>query len=177
MIAPRQRTARPLILATLGAALSGCGDPPDITGLYETTEHAASASDCTGASAEPVDPAQSPPYFRIEEEDFFGTTVRSMSACQSTDPADCSGGGGLLVEETDEGYRGWISFQSGDASSCTLGYIHYQASLDGDTLAFVTATHSDSGAIDPCTTEEAERRGTDMACGGYERLTGTLVPE
>ena len=155
------------------ALFAACGEPPDITGLYETTEHVASSDGCVGAAGEPVDP--SPPYFRIEKEQFFGVTIRTMSACQSTDPTDCSGGGGLLIEETDDGYVGWISFQSGDAASCSLGYVHYQASLEGDLLTYVTSNHVESGAIDPCTTDEAERRGLDMPCAGYELIAGTLV--
>jgi hypothetical protein len=84
----------------------------------------------------------------------------------------CSGGGGILAEETDDGYRGETYLAIGDPGACTLVYGSYEASLDGDELSFETVNYSESGAIDPCTTDEAMARGEQMPCAGYERIVG-----
>lgn len=158
----------------LTLALAACdSDPPDITGLYMTTSHEASGSACSAGTT----PDPSPPYFRIEEREILGVAYRTRSDCQDTEPASCSGGGGLLVEETDDGYRGDAYIAGGDPSACTLVYSSYEAGLDGSELTYQNLNYSESGAIDPCTTDEAEARGDDMPCTSYELIVGTRVDE
>ncbi|HLU67798.1 MAG TPA: hypothetical protein VKZ63_16050, partial [Kofleriaceae bacterium] len=118
--------------------------------------------------------SSSPPYFRIEEEELFGATFYTRTNCESEDPGTCTGGGGLLVEETDDGYRGTASFALGEPPNCTLGYAVYEAAVDDDLLTFESRTYSESGG-EPCTTDEAEARGSDMPCAGYELIAGVLV--
>jgi hypothetical protein len=161
----------PTILLLL---LAACGsDPPDITGLYMTTAHEESGEACSGGET----PADSPPYFRIEEREILGVPYRTRSDCDDTEPSSCSGGGGLLVEETDDGYSGEAYISSGDPTSCTLVFSFYQASLDGDQLSFENLNYSESGAIDPCTTDEAQARGDQMPCISYELIVGVRVDE
>lgn len=156
--------------AIMALAAAGCGDDgPDIVGLYQTTMHLENATGCTGGDT----PLDSPPYFRIVDQDFAGQTFHTREDCTGTDPADCEDGSGLLSEEIDNGYEGWISFSSGSPSACTLGYVTYSAVLDGDTLTFENKTYSESGEIDPCDTDEAEARGTSMTCASYEIMVGT----
>src|SRR5690606_10571190 len=73
-------TTRLALLATLLAA--ACSGPPDIAGLYMTTEHRVSQTDCN--AGEPA--SSSPPYFRIEEEELFGATFYTRTNCESEDP-------------------------------------------------------------------------------------------
>ena len=154
--------------------LAACGDdPPDITGLYMTTSHEESNEGCAGGAT----PADSPPYFRIEEREILGLPYRTRSDCQDTEPASCSGGGGLLVDEIDGGYRGDAYLASGDSSACTLVYSSYEATLADSTLSYHNRNHSESGAIDPCTTDEAEARGDAMPCTSYELIAGVRVDE
>ncbi len=161
-------------LLFLALATAACGsDPPDITGLYMTTAHESSPSACSGGTT----PTDSPPYFRIEEREVLGVAYRTRTSCQDTEPGSCSGGGGILVEETDDGYRGAAYIAGGDESACTLVYSSYQAALDGDQLRYETFDYSESGAISPCTTDEAEARGDDMPCTSYEIITGVRVDE
>ena len=163
--------SRVLLLLLLAAA---CGDdPPDITGLYMTTAHESSATSCSGGTT----PDGSPPYFRIEERELLGVSYHTHTSCQDTDPATCSGGGGILIDETDDGYRGDAYISVGDPAACTLIYSSYQASLDGDQLTWDNLNYSDSGPIDPCTTDEAEARGDDMPCTSYEVMVGIRTPE
>lgn len=163
---------RAAALAVLLAAACG-DDPPDITGLYMTTGHEASSSTCSGGST----PGDSPPYFRIEERELLGVSYRTRTSCQDTDPATCSGGGGILVDETGDGYRGDAYLAIGDPSACTLIYSSYEASLDGDQLTWDNLNYSESGPIDPCTTDEAEARGLGMPCTSYEVMVGTRIAE
>jgi hypothetical protein len=153
-------------------ALAACGGPPDINGMYQTIELSRSANDCTGASAELVE--EPPPYFRIVEQTLL-VNFRTVELCDTSSPASCRAGGGFLTEETDDGYDGWLSVTSGDESNCTLGYLYYDASLDGDELTFESMIFGDSGPIAPCSTDEAERRGRDMGCMGYEVLIGMRI--
>ena len=147
---------------------SACGGgDPDFVGTYMTTSHVSNQTQCSGADT----PIDAPPYFRITSQKFFGATVYTRDDCDSADQASCVSGGGL-VDSTGVGF---VLTQSGDASSCSLGYISYQAALDGDELTFSTTTYADSGAIDPCTTDEAEKRGDSMPCQSYDILVGTRV--
>jgi hypothetical protein len=162
---------RALLLVVLAAA---CGDdPPDITGLYMTTAHESSASACEDGTT----PDGSPPYFRIEERELLGVSYRTRTSCQDTEPSSCSGGGGILVDETGDGYRGDAYVAAGDETACTLIYSSYQASLDGDQLTWENLNHSESGAIAPCTTDEAEARGDEMPCTSYELMVGVRVQD
>lgn len=162
------------LVLLLASALAACGsEPPDITGLYMTTAHEASETGCSGGAA----PDDSPPYFRIEEREVLGVPYRTRSDCQDTEPGSCSGGGGILVEETDDGYRGDAYIAAGDESACSLIYSSYQAVLDGDELRHETFTYSESGAISPCTTDEAEARKDEMPCTSYETIVGNRVGE
>jgi hypothetical protein len=161
-------------LLLIAVATAACGsDPPDITGLYMTTSHEASDTACTGGTT----PDGSPPYFRIEEREVLGVAYRTRTNCQDTTPGSCSGGGGLLVEETDDGYRGEAYIAGGDESACTLVYSSYDAALDGDELSYENVNYSESGAIAPCTTDEAEARGDEMPCTSYEMIVGIRAGE
>ena len=163
---------KPSLLALL--ALAACGDdPPDITGLYMTTAHEESSEACTGGAT----PADSPPYCRIEEREILGVPYRTRSDCQDTEPGSCTGGGGLLVDEIDGGYRGDAYVAGGDPSACTLVYSSYEATLADSTLSYQNLNYSESGAIDPCTTDEAEARGDAMPCTSYELIAGVRVSE
>jgi hypothetical protein len=154
--------------------LAACGgDPPDITGLYMTTSHEAAADSCQGGTT----PADSPAYFRIEEREILGAAYRTRIDCADTEMSSCTGGSGILVEETDDGYRGDAYISSGDPAACTLIYSSYDAALSGDQLIFENYNYSESGAIDPCTTDEAEARGADMPCSSYEIIAGVRVDE
>lgn len=156
------------------ALAAGCGgDPPDITGLYMTTSHEASPTACSGGTT----PDGSPPYFRIEEREILGAPYRTRTSCQDADPGSCTGGGGILVDETDDGYRGDAYVAAGDPSACTLIYSAYEASLEGEELSYQNLNYSESGALDPCTTDEAEARGDDMPCTSYELMVGVRVDE
>lgn len=159
-------------LAALLAVVTACGgdDAPDIVGLYRTTEHLANAEGCSGGTT----PDPSTPYFRIVEEELFGVAYFTRQDCADTREASCEGAGGLLGEEIANGYTGEVSVSSGDPASCTLGLITYSAILEDDLLTFETYTYSESGAIDPCDTDEALRRGEDMPCESYELIAGTL---
>lgn len=160
------------VLLVVPLLLAACGDdPPDITGLYMTTSHEASATACSGGTT----PDGSPPYFRIEEREILGVSYRTRTDCQDTTAASCTGGGGILVEETDTGYRGDAYVAFGDPAACTLYYSSYEASLEGDQLSFETLNYSESGAIDPCTTDEAEARRDEMACVSYDLIVGVRV--
>ena len=158
----------------LASALAACGsDPPDITGLYMTTAHEASGAACSGGTT----PDGSPPYFRIEERELLGATYRTRTSCQDTEPSSCTGGGGILVDETGDGYRGDVYLSTGDPAACTLLYTSYDAALEGDELSYRTYSYSESGAIDPCTPDEAEARGDQMPCTAYEIMVGVRVDE
>ncbi len=153
---------------------AACGDdPPDITGLYMTTAHEASASACSGGAT----PDPSPPYFRIEEREILGAPYHTRTSCQDTDPASCSGGGGILTEETGDGYRGDIYLSSGEPASCTLARSAYDASLDGDQLTWENLNYSESGAFDRCDPDEAEARADEMPCTSYELMVGVRVDD
>lgn len=161
-------------LLVLSLALAACGDdPPDITGLYMTTSHEASDTTCTGGAT----PDPSPPYFRIEEREILGVPYFTRIDCQDTETGSCSGGSGILVDETDSGYSGAAYIASGDASNCTLVYSFYDASRDADELTYTNLNYTESGPIDPCTTDEAEARGDDMPCTSYEIIAGVRVDE
>jgi len=157
-------------------ALVACGggdDAPAIDGMYQTTSQEGVTGACSPVA--PIDPMT--PYFQIEEQDFFGVPVHTRSDCETADPASCEAGGGLLSEETDDGWRGTVSWSSGDASACVLGWNVDLATIDGDELTFESYEYSDDGAFDPCTPDEAEARGEEMPCVGYELLVGTRVAE
>jgi hypothetical protein len=158
----------PLLLLVTTLAACGGDDAPDILGMYETTEQLVNGQGCSGG--ETPDPGV--PYFRIVEEELLGFTYYTRENCESTDEATCAGGGGLLAEETSDGYQGNVSFSSGDTSNCTLGWITYTAELDGDVLTFETYNYSESGPADPCDTSTAEDRGEDMPCVSYELIAG-----
>ena len=161
-------------LPSLLLLVIACGDdPPDITGLYTTTTHETSPSACSGGAT----PDPSPPYFRIEEREILGAPYRTRTNCQDTDVGSCSGGGGILIDETDDGYRGDAYISTGDVAACSLIYSSYEAALDGDQLTYQNFNYSESGPIDPCTTDEAEARGDDMPCTSYELMVGTRVAE
>ena len=162
---------RALILV---AFLAACGsDPPDIKGLYMTTSHESAQGACEGGE----DLGQMPPYFRIEEREILGADYHTRVDCQDTDESSCTGGGGILVDGTDDGYRGDAYLSSGDSSGCSLVYSSYDASLDGDQLTYENYNYSETGPIDPCTTDEAEARKDDMPCTSYEVLVGVRVVE
>ncbi len=162
---------RAILFAVLLAACGG--DPPDITGLYMTTSHQAAQGACEGGT----DIGAMPPYFRIEEREILGAPYQTRIDCQDMEETSCTGGGGILVEETDDGYRGDAYVASGDSSGCTLVYSSYEAALDGDQLTYQNYNYSESGPIDPCTTDEAEARKGDMPCAGYEIIVGTRIGE
>ena len=163
-----------LLAVVLAAAAAACGDdPPDITGLYMTTGHETSAVSCSGGTT----PGDSPPYFRIETRELLGVDYRTRTSCQDAEPSSCSGGGGILVDETGDGYRGDAYLAIGDASACTLIYSSYEASLEGDQLTWENLNYSESGPLDPCTTDEAEARGDQMPCTSYEVMVGDRVDE
>lgn len=155
------------LAAMLMASACGGGGDPDFVGMYMTTSHVTNETQCTGADT----PVDGPAYFRITSQEFFGQTVYTRDDCDTADEASCVSGGGLV----DSSGTGFVSTQSGDATSCSLGYISFEASLDGDELTFSTTTYADSGAIDPCTTDEAERRGDSMPCESYDVIVGTRV--
>ncbi len=158
------------LIATLMVLMAACGgdDSPNILGLYETTEHLVNGEGCSGG--ETPDPGV--PYFRIVEDELLGFTYYTREDCADTSEGSCESAGGLLGEKIPDGYRGEVSFSSGDAASCSLGYITYSAVLDGDTLTFETYSYVESGAIDPCDTDEALERGEDMPCESYEMIAG-----
>lgn len=154
--------------------LAACGsDPPDITGLYMTSSHQTAQGACEGGE----ELGAVPPYFRIEEREILGAPYHTRIDCQDMDETSCTGGGGILVEGTDDGYRGDAYVASGDSSGCTLAYSSYEASLDGDELTYRNYNYSESGPIDPCTTDEAEARKDDMPCAGYEIMIGSRIAE
>jgi hypothetical protein len=162
---------RAILFAVL---VAGCGgDPPDITGLYMTISHEAAQGACEGGE----DLGAVPPYFRIEEREILGAPYHTRIDCQDTDETSCTGGGGILIDGTDDGYRGDAYVASGDSTACTLAYSSYEASLDGDQLTYENYNYSDSGPIDPCTTDEAEARKDDMPCAGYEIIVGNRIAE
>ncbi len=169
----KETLVRIAAVGLVACAVAGCGGSgsPDIVGMYQTSEHLVNPGGCTGG-AEPVPPV---PYFRIAEQELLGATFYVREDCESTDETTCTSGGGVLVDEISDGYEGYITLSSGAPSSCSLSYVTYSAVIDGDVLTFEEFNYTETGAIDPCDTDEAEARGEEMPCVSYEHLVGGAI--
>lgn len=167
-----------LVCGAVAGLLVGCGDDPDLSGLYEVTYHTYSADNCSVEG----DAVDTPPYFRMEKDEFFGVDIFSFSGCDSATDTECNTSPMLLTtftQPTDNGWRGVVSFSSWAGSDCSLGYVEGSAVLEGDGVRIETRRWSEQTQLPEgaCTTDEAEKRGKDMPCDGYEVIVGAFVQE
>lgn len=157
---------RGLVLISV-LTLGACGGT-DPTGIYQVTAHTIS-EDCATTQS-----VSEPPYIRIVEQSFFGAEFYTTEYCETDDVATCTAEGGLFGEEGDD-FGGYISSASGGSTSCSLNYISYKVTLDGDVLTYTTEVHGETVMGIACTAEEATSRGNDMPCESREVITASRV--
>jgi hypothetical protein len=158
-------SVRALISILLLFTLSGCSDDDNkgsgFAGTYETTE----MREGPCGSAQPKTITDGDKYFRLADEAFFGTPIVAHYDC--TSPDACSDSMNLFKAATKDG-NDWairITSSSGDKDSCSLGYTYIKLErVDDATIRFAGASHSFSGAVPDCSTDEAEKRGKTMDC-------------
>jgi hypothetical protein len=150
----------------------GCGGP-DLEGLYQVTSQVVAEDGC--ANEIPV--TDGDPYFRIVKTDFLGADIHSPQSCETTDPESCSSLGFLafLADEIDDGYAGQTASASGSNGQCLLGFLHYQATLDGDTVTFVAEQYGEEISSATCDADQAAARGRAMPCLTKQVIVGTRV--
>jgi hypothetical protein len=155
--------------------LAGCDDELDLSGMYEVTSDVAS-SPC-GADAPVMGGA---PYIKFTRGEFFGTTVYNYEDCMDAAGTDCAGNGGIfeaLTEPIDNGWLGHLTSSSGTEAggTCLLGMRETRATLNGNHLVIEEqANEEEIPYVEAtCTTDEADRRGTDMPCTDHHRIEAT----
>lgn len=163
------------LIALLLMLLGGCRDEVDLTGIYVVDANVASAP--CGVDL-PVPDA--PAYVKLAEEELFGSTYFSLSACTDETGTDCTSIGGLFggfSEPIDDGWRGITTYSSGSGASCSLGMTVRIATLGGNQLVIESYTYEEGADLpaDECSPEEAERRGDAMACTAHDRLEATRL--
>ena len=119
-----------------------------------------------------------PAYLKFHKDDFLGTSYFVYDECNDATATDCPTLGGLfdgLPEPIDHGWQGRATSSSSSGTSCLLSYEETTATLDGSYLVIEHALYSDSADLPAadCTTDEAERRGTTMACEDHARIEAT----
>jgi len=168
------------ISAVLAAAalLIGCGEDTDLTGLYQVTYHTYSSDNCEVEGAAETEP----PYFRMSKSEFFGANIFSFDGCESAADPECNDFlmvGSSFTQPVDNGWKSTVSYSSFSGGTCSLGFSKGTAILQGGELRIEARAWSETDQIPDaaCDPDEAESRGTDMPCDGYEVIVGTLIPE
>ena len=150
--------------------LGGCGtDDVDLSGVYAVTTDVASAP-CGTDTAVTMGPA----YLHFYKGDLFGQTVFQYDECKDRAANDCLASGGLfesLAEPLDHGWRGRLSSSSHSGTHCLMTYVEETAIANGSHLTVDKARYEFEGDLPDgeCTIDEAERRGTSMACKSHSR--------
>jgi hypothetical protein len=164
--------------AGLLAAVGCGGDDVDLTGIYRV-DSAVGSMPC--GTDMPL--AMPPAYVELAKQTFFGVEFFALQECRDAAATDCSGGGlfaDSFAEPIDGGWRGVVSaaFSGGSADPmCTLRYSVGTALLAGATLTVESTEYSEQVAntAELCTSDEAGRRGTMMACIAHEQLVATRL--
>jgi hypothetical protein len=154
------------------ALLAGCDDDVDLSGMYEITSEVESMP--CGADAPVTGGA---PFLKFTKSEFFGTTIFNYERCMDAGGTDCEGSSGIfdaLTEPIDGGYLGRLTSSSGteQGGTCLLALRETRATLAGSRLVIEEqANEEEIPYVDAtCTTDEAERRGTDMPCTEHYRI-------
>jgi hypothetical protein len=152
--------------------LAGCDDDVALEGMYEVTSDVAS-SPCGVDAPVPT----SAPYIKFTGSEFLGTPIYNYEGCMDAAGTDCEGTAGIfdaLTEPIDNGWRGLLTSSSGTEAggSCLLGMRESRATLNGSHLLIEEqANEEEIPYVEAtCTTEEAERRGTDMPCTEHHHI-------
>lgn|GEM_PF-3402543 len=169
---------RVMLAGAIVALLGGCSDDPDLSGLYEVTYHTFSADNCDVEG----DAVDTPLYFRMDKDKFFGVDIFTFSGCDSATDPDCNSPAMLVSSFTqpiDNGWKGVVSYTSWSGTDCSLGYVEGTAVLEEGGIRIETRRWADQVQLPEgaCTTDEAESRGKQMPCDGYEVIVGATVPE
>jgi len=150
----------------------GCADDVELAGIYEVTSEVGS-SPC-GADLPITGGA---PYIKFVRGEFLGTTIYNYQDCMDAAGTDCESSGGLfgaLTEPIANGWLGHLTSSSGTEAggTCLLGLSETRATLDGSHLVIEKQTNEEEiPYVDAtCTTDEADRRGTDMPCTEHHRI-------
>jgi hypothetical protein len=175
----RTRGAAGVLGAAMLIAAAGCGgDDVDLTGVYRV-DSAVGSMPC----GTDVPLAMPPAYIELSKQTFFGAEFFSLQECRDAAATDCTGGGlfgDSFAEPIEGGWRGVVTaaFSGGSSDpTCTLRYSLGTALLAGSTLTVESTDYSEEVANTEalCSTDEAERRSTMMACIAHEQLVATRL--
>lgn len=145
---------------------------PDVFGLYEVVSHTENERGCDPGAA-----VDEPLFFELRES-ALGV---SYLECSAADASTCSGRSPVanvtpLTDATPTGWRGDTAGGGGGGDSCSLTYTESVLTVEAvGAVVIETRRHSESGAITPCSSDEARRRGADMPCRALTVLRGSAL--
>ncbi|MDC3981670.1 hypothetical protein [Polyangium jinanense] len=158
--------------------VTGCGDTADpepdegnpFEGTYKVTSHTKDEMGCTGPGTEVTG---GDTFFRLTEENLFGTAVLAYRTC--TDATTCEESTNLFASFINMG-NGWvrhIETASGTSETCALSLTEGPLVETETGLRLESRTHSADVMLnmgEECDTDLVEPRRDELTCTAIEIL-------
>jgi hypothetical protein len=158
------------ILAIASLAASGCSDDVDLSGTYAVNLHRVDDSGCSAGTVV----ADSPPYIRFTQEEFFGQEYYEWNWCTDSSDASCldASGYSLYGEPISGGWKSELTFSSWFGTDCSVGSSTSTAVLEQEVLRIETRHRQGMFQIEEgdCEPELAEERADEMTCVQLETI-------
>lgn len=166
------------LLSCFLAFATGCGDSADpepdeanpFEGTYKVTSHTKDEMGCTGPGTDVTD---GDTFFRLTEENLFGTPFLAYRAC--TDATTCEESADLFGSFINEG-NGWvrhIETASGITDICTLTLIEGPLVETETGFRLESRTHTADVMLsmdEACDTDLVQPRRDELTCTAIEIL-------
>lgn len=169
------------VVLTAILSLCACGgdSAEDLVGIYQVSTSTTNPAACD-VEGDPTPDA--PPYIRLRKEEFFGQELLAYGDCDGPTDAECTDAGlfrSFIRQDGEWIYQVTSSSGGGDFGDCLLSYTRGAIEDLGDgTIRIEIRAYSEVDATlsqDQCSLEEAEQRGEDMPCSGYEVVVAAKV--